>query len=186
MKIDIKKASEKYFSELKKILDSSLTYSEGIVFKELPLDFINNKALPADVGKLTNVIYVISIDNIDEVEGKTICKIITQFKEEKNQKIKFPRVNSIDSEKEQTVLYIGKSKGKLKDRFRSHFSNSSPGTYALHLEYWQNHPELKKLKLRLHYAEVDLKDEDINSDILEILETAMHKNYSPLLGRTGH
>lgn len=186
MKIDIKKASEKYISELKKILDSSHTYSKEIIFKELPINFINDKALLADVGKLKNVIYVISIDNVDEVAGRIICKIITEFKEEENQKIKFPRVNFIDVEKEQTVLYIGKSKGKLKDRFRSHFSNSSPGTYPLHLECWQNHPELKKLKLRLHYAEVKLKNEEINSDILEILETAMHKNYNPLLGRTGH
>lgn len=74
----------------------------------------------------------------------------------------------------------------MKGRFVSHLTSNSQSVYGLHLEYWQNNLDLNQLELELFYSEIDLKPEDIDSEILEILETSLHKKYKPILGRTGH
>ena len=74
----------------------------------------------------------------------------------------------------------------MKGRFVSHLTSSSPSVYGLHLEYWQNNSDLNQLELELYYSKINLKPDEIDSEILEILETSLHKKYKPILGRSGH
>lgn len=184
--IDLKLANKEFTESMKDTLQKALRYAEAIKFKKTDLDFKKNQTLDSQIENLENVIYFIAIKEDCKVKANTICSTLRDFKNDKNLKIKFPKVNICDEESDNKILYIGKSKGKMKGRFVSHLTSSSPSVYGLHLEYWQNNSDLNQLELELFYSKIDLKPEDIDSEILEILETSLHKKYKPILGRTGH
>lgn len=184
--INIHLASKEFKESMEATLQKALHYAEIIKFKKTDLDFLKDKRLESAIENLENVIYFIRIKDNCEIKANTICEIIQKFKQVKNQKIKFPKVNGCNDNSDNKILYIGKSKGKIKGRFVSHLTINSPTVYGLHLEYWQNNPEFNKLELELYYAEIDLEEDDRNSEILELLETSLHKKYKPILGRTGH
>ena len=182
--IDIQLASKEFKESMEATLQKALYYTESTKFKKTDLDFLNNKRLESAIENLENVIYFIRIKDNCDVKADKICEAISNFKKTKNQKIKFPKVN-VCNDLDNKILYIGKSKGKIKGRFVSHLTNNSPSVYGLHLEYWQNNSELNNLELELFYTEIPLKTENPDFEILELLETSLHKKYKPILGRTG-
>lgn len=184
--LQLQKSTDSYILHLQKLIEDASSYSKKVVFNSIELDFCNWKKLPTEIAKLENVLYYIAIDNSNEIRPINICNIIQSFKNEEGQTIKFPKITGSNSDFSSNILYIGKSKGKLKERFRSHLNISPRGTYGLHLEYWKNNEILKNLKLQLFYATVSLSPDDIGTDILEILESGLHYEYKPLLGRSGH
>lgn len=184
--IELKKATENYIELFNDSIKKLLQYSEGINFKEKNLDFHNMDLDLTDL-KFKNAIYLISIENLNTNSSSQICEQVSDLK--KNNKIhKFPKVNLENCKiQNNDILYIGKSKGVLQTRINGHLGKGSPSTYALHLSQWKNIDLLKNVKLKLHYAFLKMDDDDdIDSDILELLETALHKKYKPILGRSGH
>lgn len=183
--IELKKATESYIELFNDSMKKLLMYSEGIIFKEKNLDFHNMDLDLTDL-KFKNAIYLISIENLNTSNSTQICEQVIDLKN--NNKIhKFPKVNLENCKVQNNdILYIGKSKGVLQSRINGHLGNGSPSTYALHLSQWKDNDFLKNVKLKLHYAFVKMDDNDIESDILELLETALHKKYKPILGRSGH
>ena len=184
--IDLRLANKEFTESMKDTLQKALRYAETIKFKKTDLDFKKNQTLDSQIENLENVIYFIAIKEDCNVKANTICSTLRDFKNNKTLKIKFPKVNICDEGSDNKILYIGKSKGKMKGRFVSHLTSNSPSVYGLHLEYWQNNSDLNQLELELYYSKIDLKLEDIDSEILEILETSLHKKYKPILGRSGH
>ncbi len=183
--IDIKGSTEEYIGFVKNSLDKMLEYSEGIIFKEINFDFLDGN-LNLNELKFDNGIYIISIQNLDVVSNKEICQLVSELKNS-HPNYKFPKINGKNcSDEKNNILYIGKSKGRLHSRISGHLGNGSPSTFALHLSQWKQNERLKKVKLTLQYAFLNMDDEDIESDILELLETALHRKYKPVLGRTGH
>lgn len=184
--IDLKLANKEFTESMKDTLQKALRYAEAIKFKKTDLDFKKNQTLDSQIENLENVIYIIKIKDDCNVKAETICTAINGFKGDGNVNIKFPKVNNCAENSENKILYVGKSKGKIKGRFISHLTSNSPSVYGLHLEYWKNNPILNELELDLYYAQIDLNPEDNDYDILELLETALHKKYKPILGRSGH
>lgn len=184
--IDIELANKEFSESMIIELQKAAEYSKSIKFKKVVLDFKNNKILHSQIENLENVIYIIKIKDDCNVKAETICTAINGFKGDGNVNIKFPKVNNCAENSENKILYVGKSKGKIKGRFISHLTSNSPSVYGLHLEYWKNNPILNELELDLYYAQIDLNPEDNDYDILELLETALHKKYKPILGRSGH
>lgn len=183
--IDIKVAAEEYSRFVKCNIDKMLQYSEGIVFKEMNFDFLDQN-LNLNELKHINGIYFISIQNLDTVSNTEICQLVSELKNS-HPNYKFPKINVKNcSDQKNDILYIGKSKGSLYSRINCHIGKGSPSTFALHLDKWKHNETLRKVKLKLQYAFLSMNDEDIQSDLLELLETALHRKYKPVLGRTGH
>ena len=181
--VDIKTSVNEYAEYVKDLLIKVDNYTKVISFKQIDFDFLDEN-LCINQLKHKNGIYFITIENLDEVGNKEICNKINSFKTLKTHK--YPKVNSNNCFEGNNVLYVGKSKGILHTRLHIHLGNGSKSTYALHLEQWKNDEILKKVKLKLYYAFVDLDNAHIESEILEMLETALHRKYKPILGRTGH
>lgn len=181
--VDIKTSVNEYVEYVKDLLVKVDKYANIISFKQIDFDFLDEN-LCINQLKQNNGIYFITIENLDEVGNEEICKKINDYKNLKT--YKYPKVNSNNCFQGNNVLYVGKSKGILKTRLQGHLGNGSKSTYALHLGQWKNDETLKKVKLKLHYAFVDLDNDHIESEILEMLETALHRKYKPILGRTGH
>ena len=74
---------------------------------------------------------------------------------------------------------------------KQHFGKSSITTYSLHIAKWLKYPELRSMKFEMYYKSIDfvslnILDYEEQKQLLELLETALHYKYKPLLGRTGH
>jgi len=181
--VDIKTSVSEYVEYVKDLLVKVDRYAKVISFKQIDFDFLDEN-LCINQLKHNNGIYFITIENLEEVGNKEICNKIDSFKTLKTHK--YPKINSNNCCEGNNVLYVGKSKGILHTRLQSHLGNGSKSTYALHLGQWKNDDILKKVKLKLYYDFVDLHNDHIESEILEMLETALHREYKPILGRTGH
>lgn len=173
-------AVNKYIENLIFNLNNAALVSKNIDFNFLDFS-IDNLPTP-DSFKSKMVVYFFEI--IDSYDlGESICETIDSVKKRKGNNIKFPRVNFKNSENGNRILYVGKYIDTFSTRLKQHFGCSSEKVYALHFNKWEKHSQLK---LRLHYASLEdvIKKED--SQLLEIIETAIHFNLKPLLGRTGH
>lgn len=81
---------------------------------------------------------------------------------------------------------MGKSTGNFKTRLKQHLGGYSHSTYSLQFSSWTD--KLKTMKIDLYYTQVDFntaKNHNTN-DLLELLETALHLEHQPFLGRSGH
>ncbi|MBF5027571.1 hypothetical protein [Planobacterium oryzisoli] len=183
--IDIKNAAKSYIENLTATLERVAKYSEGISFQKIKLDFVDYQESHLKILDKSNGIYMIALSENCSIKPEKICSKVNSFKKNKR-KYKFPKVNEKNCVGENRILYIGKSKGNMKKRIEAHLGLANPSTYALQLKFWGEDNYLKDAKLEIHYAFVEMPDEDIETDILEILETALHKNYKPMLGRSGH
>ena len=183
MPFNIEETTKKYIQHINQLNEKLIEYSKKIEFKEIILNSPFNLELPENVGKLENCIYFIQLNNIKNSDAETICEHITNLKTE-DKTTKYPRVNGNIGNGLNNILYIGKSKGKLQSRFNSHLKPTPKGTYGLHLENW--HEQFKHIEFKLYYAPINLNEEDKDTDILEILESGLHLQVKPLLGRSGH
>ena len=184
MPFNIQQTTKDYIEHINKLNDKLIHYAENIKFKTIDLkQFVKSGKLPEEVGRLENCIYFIRLNNMKANDAENICKHINELKSS-DKTTKYPRINSLTPKSKNDILYIGKSKGKLQARFKSHLTATPKSTYGLHIDNWVD--QFKHLNFQLYYAQVDLDKEDIDSDILEILESGLHLQAKPLLGRSGH
>lgn len=184
MPFNIQQTTKDYIEYVNQLNDKLIQYAENIKFKTIDLkQFVKSGKLPQEVGRLENCIYFIQINNMKANDAENICKCINDLKV-KDKSIKYSKVNDSSNDSPNNILYIGKSKGKLQARFNSHLKATPKSTYGLHLANWVD--QFKHLNFQLYYAKVDLDKEDVDSDILEILESGLHLQAKPLLGRSGH
>ena len=137
--------------------------------------------------KRTNVIYFIQIINYGSARSaEKFCNSMKDLKGKVT--FKLPQVNLHPKRKD--ILYIGKSTGLFKNRMEQHIISKSDATYSLHLDQWNQFPnEFGGMRFKLHFAEIRFADLNIMEDtdiLLEMLETSLHENYRPLLGRADH
>ncbi|MES2654267.1 MAG: hypothetical protein V4620_01690 [Bacteroidota bacterium] len=93
-----------------------------------------------------------------------------------------PKVNESTLDK---YLYVGKSEDGFLSRLRIHFGFTSNGTYGLHILKWFEYCGISDhFQIELHFAEVKLNNEQ--NHLLEIMESALHHELKPILGRSGH
>lgn len=186
MSFNITQTTKDYIEYINRLNDKLIQYAGDIKFKEIALNSPFNLELPEDVGKLENCIYFIKLNNLRKGDAEMICEHITSLKV-KDKNTKYPKLNGLNDTDINDTLYIGKSKGKLKNRFKSHLQKTPISTYGLHLENWINDKKFKHIEFKLFYAAVrDLKREKYQDDILELLESGLHLQAKPLLGRSGH
>lgn len=192
MVIDLKIHAEnhklKILNELNKMIDTVKLIED---FKKVEFDFLNYNKIDLKSLDLKNVIYVFKIRDFGE-KGNNIsfCNRIQTIKETRK-KVKYPKVNSNNAVDENTTLYIGKSSGSFKNRIRQHLGLVSEKTYSLQLQSWLQFSDLSQVKLELYYTSIDfeklgIKDHEEQKTLIELLETALHNHYKPLLGRSGH
>lgn len=192
MVIDLKIHAEnhklKILNELNKMIDTVKLIED---FQKVEFDFLNYNKIDLKSLDLKNVIYVFKIIDFGE-KGSNIsfCNRIQTIKETRK-KVKYPKVNSNHAVDENTTLYIGKSSGSFKNRIRQHLGLVSEKTYSLQLRSWLQFSDLSQVKLELYYTSIDfeklgIKDHEEQKTLIELLETALHNYYKPLLGRSGH
>lgn len=180
-------ATSEYINHINRLNDRLNFYAKTIEFKCIDLsEAVQLSELPSEVRDLENCIYYIQLENVSEEDVRNISKYISELKNT-DKSTKYPKVNLFQKNPINTILYIGKSKGKLKNRFRTHIKATPKSTFGLHLENWIQNEKFKHISLKLHYAVIDfIKDEERSDDILEILESGLHLHAKPLLGRSGH
>lgn len=156
--------------EFKSLQFSCIDIDEDGAYLTLLLSKLNLK-------KDSKIIYYIKIDS--EHSAEQIIKKVFKEKDKKSSKVKLPLINyaNINSD----VLYVGKTNSNFPSRFATHLCLKNPSTYALHLEHWTK--ELP-LELTLWFAEIDLDKESIK--YMEQLESILHDQLKPVLGRSGH
>ena len=119
------------------------------------------------------------------ITGKELCDKITKQKISSKEP-RLPKVNSVNISLGNKVLYVGKSGGNFYSRLKQHLGHESSKTYALHLNLWQKVIIGRDIQLRLYYFSFDNIKSGINNELLETIETALHTELKPLLGRIGH
>lgn len=185
--MNITQSTANYIRYINELNDKVIFYANKIQFQSINLsEAVAYGELPKEIQNLENCLYYIELVNANEMDVHTICHFIAETKtfdkETKYPKVNFPLQNAMN-----IILYIGKSKGKLKNRFRTHIKATPKSTFGLHLENWIQNDQFKHIKLQLHYAVVDfLEGEKRPDDILKILESGLHLHAKPLLGRSGH
>lgn len=192
MNIDLISPAENYKASIVNQLDKMLLAANNITaFKKVDIDVIHTDKVDLEVLKLKNVIYLINIADFGEnLNQLSFCNRIKIIKETQK-KLKLPKVNFENIPNENTVLYVGKSSGSFANRIKQHLGNRSKKTYSLQMDSWIMYPELCNMKLELYYTSIDFEKLNIHepaeqSQLIELLETALHANYKPLLGRAGH
>jgi len=131
------------------------------------------------IEKISNVIYYIEISNSEDFQYEIFLNKFKEFKES-NKHIKLPQINIENKSK---ILYVGKSSTNFKTRINCHFRDTSLSTYSIHYKTWSKNEYLKNLNFKLYYFQFK---KPIDKDVLEIIETAFHNKFNPLLGRSGH
>ncbi len=192
MDIDLKFHAEKHKSKVIKELDKMITASQQIeAFQKIDFDFLNYEAIDLKRLDLKNVIYIFKVTDFGEkLNSSSFCNRIQRIKDTRK-KTKYPKVNSEFAANENSILYIGKSSGSFKNRIRQHLGLVSEKTYSLQLQSWLQFPDLSEVKLELYFTSIDFDKLDVieheeQKTLIEILETALHQHYKPLLGRSGH
>ncbi len=178
---DLKNDIDLKFEKINSLIDENFEFKK-ILFDEKCFEKID---------KIKHVIYYIEI--ISNWKKDTNDKFLVDFEklktssETKKLKIKFPQINSEFS----TILYVGKSTTDFKNRIKYHCKLNSPSTYAIHYEYWKNFEKFNNIQLQLNYhqfeeAKFDLYDYELQKELIEIIESSLHKKLKPILGRAGH
>lgn len=187
MHLNITQSTTNYIKHINELNEKVIFYANTIQFQSINLsEAVAYGELPKEIQNLENCLYYIELVNANEIDVNNICHFIAETKsfdkETKYPKVNFPLQNTMN-----TIFYIGKSKGKLKNRFRTHIKATPKSTFGLHLENWIQNEKFKQISLKLNYAVIDfIKDEERTDDILEILESGLHLHAQPLLGRSGH
>ena len=132
------------------------------------------------IEKMSNVIYYIEIYDFQDFQCDTFLKKFKKFKDSNKKKIKLPQINK---ESKSKILYVGKSSTDFQTRINCHYGNKSLSTYSIHYKTWSDKDFFKNLKFRLYYYQFQ---RPIHKDVLEIIESAFHFKFNPLLGRSGH
>lgn len=195
MEVDLKKITEDYFLSKRNIFDKITQAASNIKsFKSIMLtDYqLSNEELKS--YSIKNVLYFFKITNYKEILPSIICNEIQKLKNNPETKIKLPKVNLSNinlSNEANCILYVGKSNGNFSNRLNQHFGNESEKTYALHLNKWCNNEILSQVKLELFFTSIELEKYELNSkdeqlEFIEQLESALHMELKPILGRTGH
>lgn len=192
MNIDLKSPAENYKVSIVNQLDKMLLAAEKIEpFKKINFDILHTENVESDILKIKNVIYIINIAKFGENHNQlSFCNRIKRIKDTRKN-IKLPQVNFENISNQNTVLYLGKSSGSFATRIKQHLGKGSKKTYSLQMDTWIMYSELCDMKFELYYTAIDFEKLDIpepeeQSQLIELLETALHHNYKPLLGRTGH
>lgn len=187
MHLNINQTTANYINHINELNDKVIFYANTIQFQSINLsEAVACGELPLEIQNLENCIYYIELEHANEMDINNICHFIAETKSS-DRETKYPKVNFPLQNTMNTILYIGKSKGKLKNRFRTHIKATPKSTFGLHLENWIQNEKFKHISLKLNYAVIDfIKDEERTDDILEILESGLHLHAKPLLGRSGH
>ena len=192
MIIDLKFHAENHKLKVLNELDKMIATVKLIEdFHKVNFDFLNYNDIDFKSLDLKNVIYIFKVTDFGE-KGNSVsfCNRIQKIKETRK-KVKYPKVNSNHALDENTTLYIGKSSGSFKNRIRQHLGLVSEKTYSLQLQSWLQFPDLLQVKLELYYTSIDFDklgiiEHEEQKTLIELLETALHNHYKPLLGRSGH
>lgn len=187
MTIDLKSSTLKYKKKVITQFDLiSLLGEQNLDFKKHTINLIEPNTIDLSLFDLKNVLYLFKVSDWGEVKnGTELCTAISTMKAYKS----YPKLPKVNSDNGKNILYLGKSTGNFKTRLRQHLGGYSRSTYSLQLSSWTN--TLKTMKIDLYYAQIDfaeLKNMTLaeKNDLLEILETSLHLEYQPLLGRSGH
>ncbi|WP_018343895.1 GIY-YIG nuclease family protein [Cytophaga aurantiaca] len=168
-----------YIQKKKEELDYLLSFEmpefKSVEFSSIDIDdeYAKNLLDKVNINKDSKIIYYIKINSKDK--ATQIIDLVT--KKKKNKKVKLPLVNSKNNNSD--ILYVGKTNSNFPSRFKSHLCLTNPSTFALHLEHWKKD---LPLHLTLWFAEITL-DED---KYMEQLESILHDQLKPILGRSGH
>lgn len=191
MKINIETNVSAYKEEVDQQMKVLLEISKRFEpFKRLDFNLNTCTELNLDSLNILHSVYIIKINNFGMAnKGADFCDIIKKIKDRNSTKYKLPQINFTNSDSD--ILYIGKSTGSLKTRLDQHFKGKISKTYALHLSRWQNEKKLNGMEMSLFYTSIDFEHCGITvrqeqKDLLELIETSLHRKYQPLLGRTGH
>jgi hypothetical protein len=191
MRIDILDATKMYIHELEHKLQLVNEIAKDVSdFKKIEIDIQTCQDIDLSEFEVYNVIYLFKLTNLTkEFDDCNFCKEISAIK--KKAKYKLPQVNEINTNKNNDVLYIGKSSGLFSTRLRNHFSSNSLKTYSLQLPQLAKQKKLQHLKMELFYSQIDfvkhgITDHDLKKELLEMLESSLHLQHKPLLGRSGH
>lgn len=182
-------------SNYKLNLESDLKQAEDILpnnFKVIKFntkDLENRKLIEKKMSEYgiknrTPFIYYFKIK--DCFDRKEVVSKIKLFKENHKKGttnyLALPKVNITTLNE---CLYLGKSEDELLTRLRIHFGYTSHGTYGLHLIKWFENLEISNhFDIELHFTNIELVIEKIH--LLEVLESALHYELKPILGRSGH
>lgn len=185
--INITQSTANYIKHINELNDKVIFYANTIKFQSINLsEAVAFGELPKEIQNLENCLYYIELVNANEIDVNNICHFIAETKSS-DKETKYPKVNFPFQNAMYTILYIGKSKGKLKNRFRTHIKATPKSTFGLHLENWIQNQKFNHITLKLHYVVINfLEGEKRPDDILEILESGLHLQGQPLLGRSGH
>ncbi len=191
MKLEIQNNIGSYiYHQVKQLNILKRISSEFLPFQEIDFDIADCALLDLNYLNLYHSIYLIQVREFGEViNGGNFCKIIEKVKEKNKKKFKLPKINFENSGSK--FLYIGKSTGSLKLRLEQHFKSNITKTYALHLCRWNDNEKLRNMKFTLYYTSLDfekfgIEERSQQKDLLEMAESALHKEHKPLLGRSGH
>ena len=184
MTIDLKKNIVNYRKKTLEQLDIiALLGEQNLKLKKQAINLKEIHTTDLSVFELKNVLYLFVIRDWGDVKnGGELCSAISILKADKSNP-KLPKVNTPQGK---NILYLGKSTGNFKTRLKQHLGGYSHSTYSLQLSSWTD--KLKTMKIDLYYTQVDFntaKNHNTN-DLLELLETALHLEHQPLLGRSGH
>jgi hypothetical protein len=132
-------------------------------------------------NKSTPVLYYFTLSDagLTQTITSNINTYKTQAKESNNYRA-FPKVNNKSVDLTQ-VLYVGKTNTNFVNRFQQHLGLKNPKTYSLQLLHWAC---ALNVDLTLHYAPIALNSKDIR--FLEQMESVLHEQLKPILGRSGH
>ena len=156
-------------------------YKKGFDYKKINIK--KDLRLPLDIANLKQVIYYFEIENIDNDFAHLICESIEHQKARKNNIYKLPKVNIKNIQDNNKILYVGKSFGRFEKRLSQHLGLASKKVYALHLNQWSEWIK-KDITLKLYYF--SFEENNITDETLEMFESAMHYQFKPILGRSGH
>lgn len=188
----MKKILKKAFEEYLEFHNEELKIAQDLIENEVEFK-TSEISVDSDLSEfnLKHVLYYFEIPDELEKTAEELCNIISSVKlknKKKKDEFKLPQVNLKNAfEKDNRVLYVGKSAGKFSTRLKQHLGGESKKTYALHLKEWNKMFKTDKLiKLKLHYISFESLIKDGNKSILELIETSLHYKLKPILGRTGH
>lgn len=192
MQIDIVEDSRNLKSKIDSQLSQMLLVAETIgEFNKIQFNVCALDEIDLNLFRKNNVLYFIKIiDFGNNLNSLSFCEKIKEIKEI-DTTLKLPKVNFENINADNSLLYVGKSTNNFAKRMKQHFGKSSKTTYSLHIEKWLQFPELCSMKFEIYYHSIDfvglnIVDHEEQKQLLELLETALHYKYKPLLGRTGH
>ncbi len=141
-------------------------------FKMVLLEVENSGVL-----RNTAVLYYFQLVDTNKIDP--IVERIRELKSGGKTKYSLPKINSTIDLPSRSILYLGKSQKNFRERLKQHCGFGSSSTFALHLLKWA---KPLGLDLSLHYT---IFPTTAPLHIQIQIETMMHQNMKPILGREG-